>query len=97
VRFEYSIGCAPLALVESPPLIARADQPLIPHTYPARDETPVRPCLYYPDDGDWGPDLLLSRTIVPWLLEWLMHYELWHVTGEWLGGGVEHPPATEDA
>ena len=34
--------------------------------------------------------MLLADTIVPWAAEWLMHYELWLVTGEWTGGG-DHP------
>ena len=27
------------------------------------------------------------NTIIPWTSEWLLHYELWHATGKWLGGG----------
>jgi hypothetical protein len=30
----------------------------------------------------------IALTIIPWLLEWLVYYEAWLVTGEWLGGGV---------
>ena len=32
------------------------------------------------------------ETIVPWASLWLYYYEVWHATGEWLGGG-EHPIA----
>ena len=93
VRIEYAAGRAPRVYVESPPLTGRPDQTNIPHTYAAGEAR--RPCLYFPDDGDWGPDRLISTTIVPWLLEWLVFYELWHATGEWLGGGVEHNAATK--
>ncbi len=32
----------------------------------------------------------IATTVIPWLLEWLVYYEAWQATGEWLGGG-EHP------
>lgn len=48
-------------------------------------------CLHVP--GEWRPDMLLAATIVPWTLEWLVHYEAWLATGEWRGGGVDHGPA----
>lgn len=97
VRIEYAVGCAPQAYVESPPLTGRADRTSIPHTYPADEQHVLRPCLYFPDDGDWRPHRLLSTTIVPWLLEWLVFYDVWLATGEWLGGGVEHAPLNADA
>jgi hypothetical protein len=31
--------------------------------------------------------MLLSTTILPWTAEWLMHYELWLISGHWSGGG----------
>jgi len=58
---------------------------LIVYTY-AQD----RPCLFLPGSGEWRSDLLIARTVVPWLSEWLYFYEVWRATGEWLGGG-EHP------
>jgi hypothetical protein len=30
----------------------------------------------------------VGDTIVPWLMEWLVFYEAWGVTGEWRGGGT---------
>ena len=33
---------------------------------------------------------LISDKIIPWTSLWLYHYENWHVTGTWSGGG-EHP------
>lgn len=96
IAVQYSIGEPPVALVEQPELIARADQPRIPHTYGPENGLPRRPCLYYPPDGDWAPDRSLAFTIVPWLVQWLMHYEAWFVTGVWSGGGVEHDPIVCD-
>jgi hypothetical protein len=35
--------------------------------------------------------LSIADTIVPWTAEWLVHYEIWLMTGEWYGGG-DWPP-----
>ena len=34
-----------------------------------------------------GRAMLIVDTIVPWTAEWLLHYEVWLATGEWLGDG----------
>jgi hypothetical protein len=49
-----------------------------------------RLCLYRPHRREWTPAMMIANTIIPWISEWLYFYELWLVTGEWLGGG-EHP------
>ena len=38
---------------------------------------------------DWRPDQKISEFIIPWIAVWLYFYEVWHITGEWLGGGHE--------
>ena len=84
LRLEYSLERPPIVRVESPALC----EPLgaeLPHVY-----SDGSLCLYYPRGGEFARDRLLVHTIVPWASEWLYHYELWHVTGEWLGGGI-HP------
>jgi len=30
----------------------------------------------------------LSNSVALWISEWLLHYEIWLITGEWHGGGV---------
>lgn len=50
----------------------------------------VEICLYRFREFDYRKDLI-SYTIVPWIADWLLHYELWLATGEWLGGGHESP------
>ena len=32
----------------------------------------------------------IATSIVSWLVLWLYYYEIWRVTGEWLGGGIPH-------
>jgi len=85
-EYEVTITCdaggRPQAFV--PGLVARKPDERIPHTY-----APNRPCLYYPG-GEWRSDMKVATTIVPWLSLWLYHYEVWHATGEWMGGGIHH-------
>ena len=84
VRLEYRPGRWPQVWVESPDLV-HPERGKPPHTY-----DPDQPCLFHPDDRDWLPTKYLAFTVVPWLLEWLVYYEAWLVTGHWQGGGV-HP------
>ena len=58
---------------------------MIPHTY-SDDEV----CLFRPFAHEWSPTKPLALTIVPWLMQWLLFYEVWFCTGEWHGEG-EHP------
>jgi hypothetical protein len=84
VRFELKPKRLPSVTVESPDL-THPEWGKPPHTYDAD-----QPCLFYPADRDWAPSKLWSRTVLPWLLEWLVYYEAWAATGDWQGGGV-HP------
>ena len=92
IRLEYSVERQPRVRVEDPPLRRREsapDQP-IPHTYRSREPGRERPCLYFPHVRVWRSDKLLADTVIPWLHTWLAHYEIWHITGEWRGGGIDH-------
>ena len=90
VRIEYR-GCKPPDVwVLSPPLVPREPGGRIPHMF--RQE---RLCLYLPNTGQWSGDMVLAKVIVPWIALWLCYYEMWHATGEWLGGG--HEPDEEKA
>jgi len=44
-------------------------------------------CLHLPEE--WNRSMLIEDTAIPWTYEWLMFYELYLATGEWLGGGHE--------
>ena len=48
-------------------------------------------CLYLP--GQWKESMLLADTILPWTSQWLLYYELWLITGHWMGTGHDHPAA----
>jgi hypothetical protein len=85
VRVRYVKDKAPLILVVSPTLKMREGAASIPHTYVG-----TKLCLYYPDYEEWSSDKYIAETIVPWISLWLLYYEGWLATGEWLGGGIEH-------
>ena len=85
VRVTYKQDCPPVIKVLNNQLKPRQPKGRIKHTYP--DESL---CLYYPKAREWTPNDLISETIVPWISVWLYYYELWFVTGIWLGGGIEH-------
>jgi hypothetical protein len=91
VRVEYEPGEYPRAYVLDPTLEPRAPDGAIPHVY--RDPV-LRPCLFRPTKGEWTSAMSIAASIVPWLELWLFYYEVWHATGDWLGGG-EHPPPAE--
>lgn len=65
------------------------DSPDFPHKYEIdADKNMVRICLYR--YREFNTYKFLSKTIIPWTIEWLYFYEIWLATGEWCGGG-EHP------
>jgi hypothetical protein len=85
VEICYSEKVRPDIRVISPALETNGKAAMIPHTYSEN-----KLCLYHPLYGDFQYDDLLSETILPWIPLWLYHYENWHMTGNWLGGGT-HP------
>lgn len=88
-------NCLPLVVVLDPLLRRRPSAPEqpIPHIYlnpnPRCQDFPVL-CLYYPPRGEWHGGKAVGKTIIPWTSEWLICYEGWLATGEWMGGGI-HP------
>jgi hypothetical protein len=85
VEIRYKLKELPKISVTKPKLIPNFNGDKIPHTYPG-----VHLCLYRPKYREFTFIDLISDTIIPWTSLWLYHYEVWHLTGEWKGGG-EHP------
>ncbi|WP_370217316.1 hypothetical protein [Kitasatospora sp. GAS1066B] len=90
-RIAYRHRRRPCVTITEPPLTLHPRATALPHVYPGGDL-----CLYLP--GEWKENMLLAHTILPWTSEWLLHYELWLVTGRWAGSGHDHavPPATQE-
>lgn len=47
-------------------------------------------CLYDWREQSWNPVYHLSETVIPWIAEWLVYYELFQMTGRWLGKAASH-------
>ena len=85
LEISYTLKERPDIRVLQPSLEENTKGEAIPHIYPGK-----KLCLYHPLYGDFNYSDLLSETILPWTSLWLYHYENWHMTGDWLGGG-SHP------
>jgi len=84
-KLKYRIGKRPKVNILNPELKRNFKNDKIPHVYPLNEL-----CLYYPKYQEFNSKMLLSDCIIPWTSLWLYHYENWHITGEWKGGGI-HP------
>lgn len=84
VKIRYELGKRPKIYVLSPALRDR-DGERIPHIYP--DNTL---CTYLPRAKEWTSAHLIADVLVPWISDWLLFYEAWHATGEWLADAA-HP------
>lgn len=82
---KYSLNSSPKIKILSPELKKNEKGEDAEHLYPGGHL-----CLYQPKYREFTRTDLLADTIIPWTSLWLYHYEVWHLTGEWLGGG-EHP------
>jgi hypothetical protein len=86
IRLVYRNNEKPQIYVTSGKL-GRGKLSKLPHVY-SSDEQSL--CLHYPSEKSWTPAINIADTIIPWAAEWLYHYEIWLVTGEWNGGGTVH-------
>ncbi|MGN7884922.1 hypothetical protein [Dyadobacter sp. 22481] len=86
VKVIYAISESPKAYVVTPkPLTLAKGKLALPHCYNQKEQLL---CLYYPDGRQWNSTMSLAKTVIPWMYDWLYHYEIWVGTGEWNGGGV---------
>lgn len=47
-------------------------------------------CLYDCREDPWNHTKHISDTIIPWISEWIVYYEIYKLTGIWIGTEVEH-------
>ena len=85
VQITYKLKNNPDIILSSPKIERNFKEEMPEHLY-----SQERLCLFRPIYGEFRLSDLLSETILPWTALWLYHYEVWHLTGDWLGGG-EHP------
>lgn len=81
VRIEYMAGSQPWVYIKSPELIESNQI----HVY--REGFL---CLFDPSETRWKDNMKLSEYTIPWLVEWILYYELWQLTGKWEGPESSH-------
>jgi hypothetical protein len=86
-RLTYRHRRAPRVAIIDPPLALHPGATSLPHVYADGDL-----CLYLP--GQWKESMLLADTILPWISQWLLYYEVWLITGHWMGSGHDYPADT---
>lgn len=88
VEVRYALDMEfPWVRVLRPRLVQRPELPEgpLPHVYWQGDEPGL--CLFDPLQKEWDASMAISRTTIPWTIDWLYFYEIWSMTGKWLGGG----------
>lgn len=83
IELDYKVPVRPCVRVLRPELRLAPGHTKLPHVFNGKDL-----CLHL--TGEWRSDLKISEYLIPWISFWLFFYEVWLVTGEWLGGG--HDP-----
>lgn len=90
MSFECKYGYRPKAYLKNQGLLkSEDDRP--PHLYECQyygeGREKLQLCLYMPGTNEWNDEMLIADTFIPWATEWLYYYEIWRMTGKWLGGG----------
>jgi len=50
-------------------------------------------CLYDWREQPWQRNWHLADTVIPWTAEWLLYYEIYLLTGKWIGKSAVHGDA----
>jgi len=91
LRITYAQGFRPKIAIVSPKLALAEGHNKLPHVY-GGGQNDI--CVHRPEE--WNALMLIAETIMPWISQWLYFYEVWALTGKWLGKGT-HPSFPEHA
>jgi len=81
LRISYVQGGIPAVCITDPLIEPRAEY----HMYKEGNL-----CLYDWRDMPWRAKMKIHETIIPWTAEWLVFYDIWKLTGKWLGAAAPH-------
>lgn len=87
-RIKYKFGTVPEVTIMEPDI----DYDFSAHMYKYKEL-----CLYDPREQPWSREDLIADTIIPWLAEWLVYYELYQITGKWEGPEAPHSDVDKEA
>ena len=85
IKLEYKVGYHPCVYVVNKKLEIYPGFKRLPHVYSTEKQWL---CIYYRKAYEWTSQQLIAKTIIPWISEWLYHYEYWLATGKWFGRGI---------
>lgn len=93
LRIDIKKGELPKVYVVEPEI--DRSNPMEIHTYgfqyhPYYKRELPKLCLTYLDEDKTNTSMPLTKTYIPWAIEWTEFYELWLLTGKWYGKGI-HP------
>jgi hypothetical protein len=91
VRISYRQGFRPKIAVLHPHLELAPGNEKLPHVY-ADGQNDI--CVHRPEE--WNKGMSIALTIMPRISQWLYFYEVWVITGKWLGKGT-HPSLPQHA
>jgi hypothetical protein len=72
-------------VLEPKPLTLANGKTKLEHVYDTKKQ---HLCIYYRKAKEWDETKYIADIIIPWVSEWLLHYEYWVTTGLWHGGGI---------
>lgn len=81
IKIEWTAGTSPRVVILNKDIEPKNEI----HMYKDRSL-----CLYYPPDLKWRNHLKIADYIVPWVVEWIVFYEIFQMTGKWLGAEAPH-------
>ena len=87
IQIEYRMKRKPVVYISEGRLSEEKDLNGVPHKYGVLEDGRVQACL---ERYDWKDTLFLADSIVPWAMEWALHYEMWLATGKWLAAEAPH-------
>jgi len=94
VLWDFKLRTPPYVALLDPKIAPREEGQweYIPHLC-YNDDTPQNStlCLFDPDGKEWDKTMLIADYTIPWACDWIKYYELWHLTGEWLGPSAKGP------
>jgi hypothetical protein len=84
IEIKYTAWHSPSVRIVEPEIKPNLDA----HMFPSG-----KLCLYDSREQPWQKNWHLHETVIPWTAEWLVFYELFLLTGKWLGKSAPHGSA----
>lgn len=81
ISIVYKTSTSPKVYVLEPDLVEKPK-----HVFPSDKSL----CLYHKSEFQWTNTKSITTYLVPWVFLWVYYYEVWLITGQWLGEAYPH-------